>query len=731
MKSIIVALLFCGASVLAQNTLSGIVSDPENNPIQSASVFIPEIQKGTTTDSNGKYIFSNLPRGTFTVGFAAATYISSEHVIAVTADTILNVTLELNAHQMDEVVVSTAFNKLQSQNVMKVDRVTVESLEQNGMLTLSQGLSAMPGVESISTGTSIGKPVIRGLSGNRVIVYSQGMRIENQQFGSEHGLGLNESGIENIEVIKGPASLLYGSDAIGGVLYLNTEKFADANSIKGDVSQRFSLNTLGSVSSAALKTSTDNWKFLIRGNYAGHSDYMTPDKGRVTNTRFNERDAKAAMGYNSSTLSTIIRYNFNLLKTGIPEGIGRQSTSKSPDDPKQIVESHLFSVNNKLFFDGSTLETTFGYIANDRKEFEDGIAALHLKLNTLNYDLRYHFPRSEKFESIVGIQGMTQQNRNFGEERLIPDAIVNDFGIYGKVTHEWDSNTIEGGIRYDLRSIRTNEFGTQAEEGHFAPLNKNFDSFNLAAGYKRPIANFVIRMNLASGFRSPNLSELTSNGVHEGTNRYEIGNASLKTERSIQADLNIQYKIDHFDLFVNGFYNRVNDYIYLDPTGESIDENAVYTYRQDHASLYGGEAGFHFHPHPLDFLHFETSFETVRGRRENGHPLPLIPADNLSNSIRAETNSIKFISDAYATIDVLTYFDQSRVSEFETPTGGYTLVNFGIGGTKNFRKSHLDFTVNVNNLFDRTYISHLSRLKPDNIPDIGRNVILSLKYNWK
>ncbi len=146
---------------------------------------------------------------------------------------------------MDEVILSAPFDKLQSENVMKIESKSMETLKKAGAPTLMQGISNIPGVAEITTGTGIGKPVIRGLSGNRVLVYTQGVRLENQQFGNEHGLGMNDSGIESVEVIKGPASLLYGSDALGGVLYLNPEKFAYQGETKVDVSQSFFSNTLG------------------------------------------------------------------------------------------------------------------------------------------------------------------------------------------------------------------------------------------------------------------------------------------------------------------------------------------------------------------------------------------------------------------------------------------------------------------------------------------------------
>ncbi|MEO5777692.1 MAG: carboxypeptidase-like regulatory domain-containing protein, partial [Flavobacterium sp.] len=378
MKSIYIALLI-GFSLVAtaQNKIVGTVSDKNNKPLPNAIVSIPEIHKETISDVDGKYTLSNLPNGSFKISFSCVGYATQTHSISISEKEITqNITLEDNIIHMDEVIVSMAFNKLQSQNVMKVEHESVKSLQQKGAATLVEGLATIPGVSQVSTGTSIGKPVIRGLSGNRVLVYSQGVRLENQQFGEEHGLGLNDAGVESVEVIKGPASLLYGSDALGGVLYFNPEKFANPKEFKADFSQRFFSNTLGSSTSLGLKTSTENWKFLARGSFNTHADYQIPDGDRVTNTRYNESDLKAGIGYNNSKFSSVLRYNFNKLDLGIPEdGIGKQSTSHSTIYPKQAVDNHILSLHNNFYFKNSKLDADLGYIFNDRSEFEDSNVA--------------------------------------------------------------------------------------------------------------------------------------------------------------------------------------------------------------------------------------------------------------------------------------------------------------------------------------------------------------------
>ncbi|MBE0422889.1 MAG: TonB-dependent receptor [Lutibacter sp.] len=735
MKLNITILFLIGFTLFAhsQNKLSGKIVNSQNEPLLGVTVYVEELQKGTSTNENGLYELTNLPSNVIKITIAYIGFKTITKSITLTdRETTIDFILEEAVFKMDEVIVSTAFNKLQSQNVMKVEHESMKTLQRKGTATLIEGITTIPGVSQVSTGTSIGKPVIRGLSGNRVLVYSQGVRIENQQFGDEHGLGLNDSGIESVEVIKGPASLLYGSDALGGVLYFIPEKFAEANTFVANFDQKLFSNTAGSNTSIGLKTSSENWKFLARGSYNTHSDYKISGGDRVTNTRYNETDFKTGIGYSDSKISSVFRYNYNKLDIGMPEdGVAEQSTNKKTMYPKQGVSNHLLSFNNILFFSKSKLDVDLSYINNDRSEFEDSnIAVLHMNLNTFNYDAKYHLPKSGNLETIVGIQGMHQKNINSGEVYLIPDAVTNDIGFFGTANYEWNSNVILAGLRFDNRGITSDAFGTVGEEGSFEAIDKSYNSFNASLGYKTNLNdNLIVRLNAASGFRAPNLAELTSNGVHEGTNRYEIGNNTLKTEQNIQTDLNVEYNTDHFEFFVNGFYNHVNNYIYTSPTGETLEDNDVFKYVQNNAKLYGGEIGVHFHPHPLDWLHIESSFETVTGEKRDGDYLPLIPANNWNNTLRTEFNIKNWLTDGFASLNVSSTFKQSKVSGFETASKGYSLVNLGVGGSVKFGKTIFDINVNANNLFDKSYIAHLSRLKTDGIQNIGRNIIMGVKFN--
>ncbi|TYB76203.1 TonB-dependent receptor [Bizionia myxarmorum] len=740
MKTILNLLFLSVVSIaFGQNSIKGVVTDADmGDGLPYVNIYFPQLEKGTTTDENGQFSINNLPSGTYTLVYSFVGYETKSFNLVIPTAKKIELTLKSSAIEMEAVIISTPFHKLQSENVMKVERQTIKELKASGAVTLGEGLSNIAGVEGVSTGLGITKPVIRGLSSNRVLVYTQGVRLENQQFGDEHGLGLSDAGVESVEVIKGPASLLYGSDALGGVLYINPERFARDNAENADFGGTYFSNTQGYNTGAGYKASGEAFKVLFRGSVTEHSDYKTADY-RVTNTRFKEQDFKAGVGYQNTNFKTDFRYNVNHSKLGIPEEIGEQSTNRMPLLPYQELNNHIFSSRSTVFFNNSKLEFNLGYIYNDRKEFEDEHdhdheghdeddhleedhgemhPALHMKLKTANYDVKYHLPVMGKFETIVGVQGMNQVNTNYGEEELVPDAVTNDFGFLAMSHIHFNKVDFQIGARYDNRWIQIDN-----------NLNKSFNSFNGAFGLKTDLAqNITARLNLASGFRAPNLAELTSDGVHHGTNRYEVGNINLNNEQNFQTDLALEFKNEHIEFFVNGFYNHINDYIFLSPDGTFLMDQPVYNYIQDDAALYGGEIGLHFHPHPLDWLHYESSFETVTGKLDSNNYLPLIPANSFSNSIRVEFD-IKEVTNSYAFVKLQSVFKQGNISAFETKTDGYNLLSAGFGGNVKLFKNDLAITVSGTNLTDKTYINHLSRLKQDGIYNMGRNFSLGLTYS--
>ncbi len=765
MKKILLLLLLGVNSAIYAQEISGYITDNQNKPLPNVDVFIEDLKIGTATNEEGYYILKNLPSTTVDITFSFLGYQTIHKIVEVTDTPVsLNITLEESVFNMDEVIIATPFQKLQSENVMKVEKASIAQLQSSGATSLSEGMNMIPGVESVSTGTGIGKPVVRGLRGNRVLVYTQGVRLENQQFGDEHGLGIDENSVESLEVIKGPASLLYGSDALGGVLYFNPIKFANTNEFDVHVNETFYSNTNGSKTALSLKKSWEQWKILATGFYNTHSDYRIPSGDRVTNTRFNELNFNAAVGYSNSLLSSELRYSKSLSEVGITEGIDHQETTKDLEVPYQDLDTDLLSLNTTFFLGDSKLITAFGYTVNNRLEFEEHHdehgeeeeheeeehgeeeAALDMKLRTFSYDIKWELPKKGNWETIFGIQGNSQKNTNYGEEILIPNATTNDFGVLATTFYTSGKNSFQAGIRFDNRNVDTEfheidhghhegeteeEHEEEEEEHNFEAISRSFSNFSVSAGYKTILGKaLTTRINVASGFKAPTLAELTSNGVHHGTNRFEIGNADLNSERNIQADISLEYQSRHVELYANGFYNHINDYIFISPTGEVEEGNDVFEYVQDDAKLYGGEFGLHLHPHPADWLHFYSNFELVVGEQDNGDYLPLIPANKWTNTIRTDFQDAGVLKNPYLNFSLESTFTQNKVGMFETASAAYDIFNFGFGTTFGFKTFSMDLNLNVNNLFDKAYVSHLSRLKNEGIQNMGRNFVTKVAFNF-
>ena len=735
MQKYIFLILLMGFTTMgfAQNSLSGTIKNQNNEVIPNVEISVSDAAIQTKSNEKGQFEIKNLPIGKLMLVFKKEKFeIKSEAIfIGNQEQKILDIILEEEEHHIDEILVSSVFNKTQNENVVKIDHINLKQIQNEGAINLSDALATNPGVSVVSTGVSIGKPVIRGLSGNRVLTYAQGIRLENQQFGEEHGLGLNSNGQESVEIIKGPASLLYGSDAMGGVLYFIPEKYATNNKTELSVNQVVNSNTQGSNSSVTLKTSEEKFKFLIQNNYTTHADYKTPNGETVVNTRFIEKDFKIGTSFATSRYVADFRYNYNDLNLGLPEEDIEDSKYRTPLYPSQKIENHLLSFNQKVFFKNSKLEATAGYVFNDRKELESSDeVALFMKLKTFNYNVRYYLPDFGKFETIIGFQGMNQENRNFGAERLIPNAKIADIGFFGTSQYKFNKNLLQFGVRYDFRNVNIQEFGEIGTEGSFQKLDKDFESINASFGFKTEITEKITtRINLATGFRAPNLSELSSNGVHEGSNRYEIGNSNLKNEQNFQVDLNVDYNAEHFDFFANGFYNHINNYIFISPNGNTIDGNFVYDYLQNNAVLYGGETGIHLHLHEIDWLHMTSSYEMVIGQLSNKSSLPLIPANQWKNNFRANFDVSKTVKNSFIFLQANYTFNQNKIGEFETKTNDYLLLSSGIGTDFQMNKSKFNVYLTATNLLNKEYVAHLSRLKADGIYNMGRNIVLGVNFN--
>jgi iron complex outermembrane receptor protein len=728
----ILGLFFFMSIVLIGQGFKGRVVDIENKPIQYAQVYFVELNTGTTTDENGNFFIEHFNQERIHIQISFIGYKMLDEIVDLKVGKEMVFILKLDHFDLKELLVSASTGRLQGENIVSIDHKRISDLQVNSPITLAEAISNIPGVEQATTGPGIGKPVIRGLSGNRIVTYAQGMRIENQQWGDEHGLGVGEVGIESIEVIKGPASLLYGSDAMGGVLYFVDERYADHNNVEGFAQTKFLSNTLSSISNLGFKIHKGRLKFNLFAAYSTNADFQLASFDRVFNTRFDEKNFKASFGYNTKNWISNLRYSYLQNNYGIVE---EDELTNSIDRnfilPFQNISNHNVSFENTLFTKKSKVNVVVAYANNYRKEYEDDIEnqALGLLLNTYSYTIKWYSPRyKDKFDFIIGSQGMAQENKNNGEEILIPDASTNDFGALVLANLYIDDFQFQGGLRGDIRQIISKEMRTN--QSTFPAINNKYTGFTFSSGVIYTFGRSKLRLNLSSAFRAPNTSELLSDGVHEGSNRYEKGNVNLHNENATQIDISYDFDSEHFQFSINPFYNIIENYIYLSPNDSLIDNSPVYEYLQTNAFLYGGEIGFHYHPHSIHFLHLESNLSTVFAEDKNNNPLPLIPQTKINTSISAAFSRNGKLNLINVFVQHIYKFKQDRVGQFETETMAYNLINLGLKLELFAKSRRLEINVGINNIFNVVYTDHLSRFKERLIPNQGINVHLGLKYNF-
>ncbi|HPR58219.1 MAG TPA: TonB-dependent receptor [Bacteroidales bacterium] len=735
----IFVVMFLCIKVNAQNHIKGKVTDINDEPLTGASVFVPELNKGTLTDPEGNYVINNVPNGKIKIQFSFLGYNTEIKTIEILhPETIVDAVLKIAIIQSQEVVITGGYVTSQHENAVKIDVLKSKDIALSGTPNLMESLTQVPGVDMIAKGQGISKPVIRGLSMNDILVMNNGVRIENYQFSENHPLGIDDNDVERVEIIKGPASLLYGSDAIGGVINFIKEKPAPTRKITGDYRMQLHSNTLGMNNSIGLKGSSKNIFGGFRFGHKTHADYLQGGGDYVPNTRFNEMTFNANTGYTSEigTFKVFYDYFKQNLGMSVPEvktiitGQGRKNEVWYQD-----LEHQLISSQNNLYLGQFKWNINAAYQNALRKlQTTHEAPFVEMNLKTITYESKLYLPTNTKSEYIIGLQGMSQKNRNLNNRasQFLPDANVNNTGFLGLAKYEvLKKLTLQGGLRFDFYKTETFALGTEGTNSFHPPVEKDFSNLNgsLGATY-HPTEKIMLRANFAKAYRIPNLSELTSNGMHG--NRYEVGNENLSPENSFETDVSMHYHGEFLSFDLAGFYNHINDYIFISPTSDTTANGiGIYRFAQTNAKLYGGEAGIHFHPESMTWLHVQGSYSMVIGTQENDDFLPFIPANKLRYEIRAERKTLGFLTKPNIKISALSAFAQNNPSPYEVATDGYTIVNVSAYSEIIISKQTVILALSVNNLFDTQYFDHLSTLKPLKYYNQGRNISLALKIPFE
>jgi iron complex outermembrane receptor protein len=794
-KFIYIFIMLCIAlgSAKAQNLLKGkIVDDVTKEPLTGVTVYILELKSGTTSDKNGDYYIGNLPGGEYLLECRFLGYKSIVMKVEFEGTVIQDFSMIPSVSELGEIVVTGVTRATEiKQSPVIIKSIDNTLLKQNSSTNLIDALRSVPGINQISTGAAISKPIIRGLGYNRIITLFNGVKHEGQQWGDEHGIEIDEYMVDRIEIVKGPGSLIYGSDGIAGVINFLTPKPLPDSIIKTSLISNYQTNNnlIGySLYNAGSKNGF-HWQGRFSNKYVGN--YSNAYDGKIYNSGFKEFDGSLFLGvvkkwgYSHLTLSSFNQTinmiegerdslgNFLMLIADGKGGAAEQTTNGNDLSgykigyPHQGI-NHLKAVSNNYFLiKNSSLNVDLAFQQNLRKEYANPSAPnekeLYFVLNTFNYNFRYNLAKRKGWESSVGVNGMFQTNENKGTEFLIPAYNLFDVGSFVFTQKSLtDKLNFSAGIRFDNRNIIVkklvldqNETPVSAEsdstEVKFAGFTENYSNISGSAGLSYSFnKKSTLKFNLSRGFRAPNIAEIGSNGKHEGTYRYEYGVPNLKPETSHQIDIAYFFNSDHFVFELTPFANFIQNYIFLEKLsnvygGDSIpdpaDPAAAFIFTQGNAKLYGGEIYFDLHPHPLDWLHFENTFSFVRAVQTNqpdsSRNLPFIPAPHYQSEIKAQFKKVgNTFKNAYVKFGVDYYFKQNKyyaAFDTETATQGYTLLSAGIGANiKAFKRD--DFWgvyISANNITDVAYQSHLSRLKyaPEN-PATGRIGVYNMGRNF-
>lgn len=792
--------------------LAGTVTQKsDGTPIAGASVDIPDLHKKALTDSLGHYSFHNLPKGIYLVQVSSAGYGAYTKNVDFSTASEFNAQLENSSLEANEVVVTGVSKATElKKNPVPIVAIGKSYMDQHSASgNIIEQIANLPGISAVTTGPNISKPFIRGLGYNRIVTAVDGIRQEGQQWGDEHGIEVDQNSIDRIEVIKGPASLSFGSDAIGGVVNMLTPQPVPEGKTLGYVSGIYGTNNGLVNGSVRLQGNQNGFVWGLQASNKEAKNYQNQHDGRVYATGFKEKDARVMLGLNKSWgysyLNASLFDDIQDIPDGSRDSLTRKFTKQineadtfRPIVPNSVLNSYaiptlhqhvqlyrIYNTSNFVLGNGN-LMVNLGYQYSHRREFTHPEAAsipgLNLQLSTYTYDVKYNFVLGNGYETSVGVNGMYQNNAlgSNSTDFPIPAYHQFDIGPFAVIKKSFGKLDLAGGLRYDTRSFHGKSAYVDTADGtfpflytganptgnpnvmqQFSALNKNFSgvsgSFGATYNFSR---QFLVKANIARGFRAPSIAELSANGADPGSQIFHVGNENFKPEFSLQEDIGAFLTLPNVSASAELYTNHIQNYIFqeqlLDANGNPERVNAdgssnpngqysKFTYVQSKARIMGGE--FNLDIHPWSWLHFENALTLTYGTNlgDNGHQpdslkyLPFIPPMHTHSELRFNIpNKMQHFKEAYVFVGLDHFNQQNRFFAAygtETYTAGYNLLSAGVGFniTNTTGKKVAEIFIEGTNLANVNYQSNMSRLKyfdNPNVPDgiqpgifnMGRNI---------
>lgn len=783
------ALLAGSGCAYSQHTVSGNVATPKNTPLDGAHIHIEQWHGISTPD--GHYEVHGVMPGQRRVIISYIGYKTMDTLVDVYSDVKLDIVLQPETTQLEEVVV--AESNAVSKNTIHEQRLKTETLEKYSNASLGDALKEVAGVYSLKTGSTIVKPVINGLHSSRVPVISNNVRLEDQQWGTEHAPNLDINSAGRVSVIKGASALQYGGDAIGGLVLVEPVSTLQDTLFGKTILTADSNGRGGSLSSSLHKGNDAGWVWNAGGTFKYMGDREAPDYV-LSNTGNREANFSGDVKYLRNTYDTSISYSFYNATIGIAKAthIGnvadlvRSINNGEPDvvepftysinAPRQEVQHHLAKANyNTQLDDDSSLSLQYAFQLNNRKEYDlrrgdyADIPALDLTLAThsANADWKKQAGDTDYKTGASASAQFNHASPDTGVRPLIPTYDKYDAGVYGTVSHSF-SETLSGeaGIRYDFSQIsatkyyqktRWNSLGYNGVYDYFIIrdtlgqwlTNPEFTYHNISASLglrKKLNTSLELLGNAGLAMRNPNPSELFSDGLHHSNGTIELGNLSIKKEKALKLSATLLKTGVSFRLEATPYLNAIRDFIYLSPTGVEYTIRGtfpVYNYRQDNVVM----AGLDLHTSWDISSRFSHSFNFAYVHADNTtkkEPLIDMPPLNISNTVRymRDWHKLFFVLRSEAIFTQTRYPNNNfyadvpvngelvpTLVDISTPPAGYHLLHFASGMQFPLGKTLASVNFSVNNIFNTAYRDYLNRQRLYT-DDVGRNFQLQLKFNY-
>lgn len=695
---------------------------------------------------------------------------------------------------LKEVVVSGSSNKeIQMKSALNVVRANQKFIEENFSGSLMQTLSRLPGVQAMNVGSGESKPVIRGLGFNRVLVAENGIKHEGQQWGDDHGLEIDQYAIDQAEVIKGPASLTYGSDAIGGVINLKSntmplKKFAGQVNLFG----RTNNESIGS----SVRLTGRNGKFWYKANatWMDYADYKVPADSieyysywiklkdqRLRNTAGREMDGNLMLGYAGDRWNTSFRIADVNAKAGFfanahglevrLSDIDYDSSRRDIDLPYHTVNHFWVSNHTDWNWADGMLESNFAYQNNRQRELAEPVSHGYMPIPT--NALERSFTKQTFSANVKAMQQMGkhdlqaggnveyQRNRQGGWGFILPDFEQLTFGVFAM--DKWnlsDKLSLTAGARFDRGSVRIHSYhdwyktplkastsdspmdgtvlqgtlqqGDSTYMERSANLRRSYNSFTWSVGVNRMLGDWVLKLNVGKSFRIPIAKELGMDGVNYNLFRYEKGNTSLKPEESYQVDAGIVCEKGVLSMQLTPYLNYFPNYIYLNPTPQYKEGLQLYYYTQAKVLRWGFEASVSWKI--LPYLKLDADGEYLYARQlsgeKKGYGLPFSTPWSARAELRYLLPAQNSAKSGFVALEWQVVGTQDIIVPPEEKTKGHQLLNASIGKKFKLGENQLEITLRGENLLGKRYYDHTSYYRLMGVPEPGRNFSAMVSWNF-